>query len=442
MIDRHHRTGVLRSRPLRALLAAEVISTTGSQMTWLALPWFVLTTTGSASRMSFVVAAEVGAYALFGVPAGSVVARLGARRTMLLMDGVRAPTMLMVPLLYWTDELSYPLLLAFSFLIGALGTPYGAAQRVVVPELLGEDEGIVTQASALFQSATRFTILAGPPIAGILIGLIGAPAVLVIDAATFAAAFVLVVLLVPPTAAAAAAEAGAGPAPSDRAGVLAGVAYVRRDPLLRLWAIGLTLGDAAWQVIFVATPVLVYTYYGGHATLAGLILGGFGGGAIAGNAVSYRFFPAGVPPRIVAGVLLVQALPLWLLALPVASAVLVAALVVSGFANGIANPTLHATLTLRPPPPVRAQVISALFTASAVGGPLALLVRSGIHHGRRPGRACRGRRHPACGDAGDRLVTADPMGRGCDGRRAHDRRSLSLSNTSSSNTMSPVRRNP
>ncbi|MDX6544906.1 MAG: hypothetical protein QOG02_680, partial [Gaiellales bacterium] len=78
---------MLRSRPLRALLAAEVISTTGSQMTWLALPWFVLTTTGSASRMSFVVAAEVGAYVLFGVPAGAVVARLGARRTMLLTDG-------------------------------------------------------------------------------------------------------------------------------------------------------------------------------------------------------------------------------------------------------------------------------------------------------------------------------------------------------------------
>jgi predicted MFS family arabinose efflux permease len=369
MSDQRHRASVLRSRPLRALLAAEVISTTGSQMTWLALPWFVLTTTGSASRMSFVVAAEVGAYALFGVPAGTVVARLGARRTMLIMDGVRAPTMLMVPLLYWTGGLSYGLLLAFAFLIGALGTPYGAAQRVVVPELLGEDGGAVTQASALFQSATRFTILVGPPFAGILIGLIGAPAVLVIDAATFALAFVLVALLVPATA----SLVGAG-APADRGGVLAGVAYVRRDPLLRLWAIGMTLGDGAWQVIFVGTPVLVYAHYGGDATLAGLILGGFGGGAVAGNAVSYRFFPTGVPPRIVAGVLLIQALPVWLLALPVASAVLVGALVLSGLGNGVANPTLHATLTLRPPPPVRAQVISALFTASAVGGPLALLV--------------------------------------------------------------------
>ena len=49
---------MLRDRGLRALLAAEVISTTGSMMTWLALPWFVLSTTGSASRMGVVLAAD------------------------------------------------------------------------------------------------------------------------------------------------------------------------------------------------------------------------------------------------------------------------------------------------------------------------------------------------------------------------------------------------
>ncbi len=36
---------MLRNRGLAALLAAEVVSTTGSMMTWLALPWFVLATT-------------------------------------------------------------------------------------------------------------------------------------------------------------------------------------------------------------------------------------------------------------------------------------------------------------------------------------------------------------------------------------------------------------
>jgi MFS family permease len=52
------RSDLLRDRSIVALLAAEVISTTGAQMTWLALPWFVLVTTGSATRTTFVVGAR------------------------------------------------------------------------------------------------------------------------------------------------------------------------------------------------------------------------------------------------------------------------------------------------------------------------------------------------------------------------------------------------
>ena len=51
------RRALLRQRSLVALLAAEVISTTGVQMTWLALPWFVIVTTHSATQTTYVVAA-------------------------------------------------------------------------------------------------------------------------------------------------------------------------------------------------------------------------------------------------------------------------------------------------------------------------------------------------------------------------------------------------
>jgi hypothetical protein len=53
------RAEILRNGPLRALLAAEVISTTGAQMTWLALPWFVLVTTDSPAQMTLVMIAEL-----------------------------------------------------------------------------------------------------------------------------------------------------------------------------------------------------------------------------------------------------------------------------------------------------------------------------------------------------------------------------------------------
>ena len=72
---------MLRNRSLAALLAAEVVSTTGSQMTWLALPWFVLLTSGSATRMSLVVAAALIGARRRRDPGGKLVARIGARRT-------------------------------------------------------------------------------------------------------------------------------------------------------------------------------------------------------------------------------------------------------------------------------------------------------------------------------------------------------------------------
>jgi MFS family permease len=71
------RSALLRQRPLVALLGAEVISTTGAQMTWLALPWFVIVTTHSATQTTYVVAAEVIGLALLGLPGGRLLGRLG-----------------------------------------------------------------------------------------------------------------------------------------------------------------------------------------------------------------------------------------------------------------------------------------------------------------------------------------------------------------------------
>jgi hypothetical protein len=91
------RPGLLADRRLAALLAAEVVSTTGAQMTWVALPWFVLVTTGSATKTTFVVAAEVIGQRVLGLPGGRLLGGSAGGRTMLLCDGVRAPLMTAIP---------------------------------------------------------------------------------------------------------------------------------------------------------------------------------------------------------------------------------------------------------------------------------------------------------------------------------------------------------
>ncbi|HEY1370273.1 MAG TPA: MFS transporter [Gaiellaceae bacterium] len=356
----------LTGAPVRALLAGELLSTLGSQMTWLALPWFVLTTSGSAQQMSLVVAAEAGGYALFGVPSGSLVGRLGARRTMLACDAVRAPLIALVPAAHWTGHLGLGGLVAITFAVGALSTPYGAAKRIVVPELLGEDPTDIGRVNAVFQAAVRTTTLAGPALAGVLIGVVGAPSVLVLDAFTYAIAFALVAFFVPRT----------DPVRTDEpaAGMLDGLRYLRRDRLLGSWTLALVAGDGAFTVIFAALPVLVLSDYGGNPRLAGLLLGAWGAGAVIGNGAFLRFLGDADGLRVVALGILPQAAPLWLLVAPAPVWVGLLALLASGIANGVVNPPAHALLTLRPPPAVRPHVLTALFTASTLAAPAGLLL--------------------------------------------------------------------
>ena len=373
------RAEILRNGPLRALLAAEVISTTGAQMTWLALPWFVLVTTDSPAQMTLVMIAELVGLTAAGLPSGALLQRLGARRTMLAADAIRAPLMLLVPVLHWSGNLSFPVLLGLAFALGTFGAPYFAAQRLIVPELLGEDESVVTQANALFQGAIRATLLLGPPVAGVLIGIFGAPSVLLIDAATYVVSFVLVQIFVPRRAPL--------PVEDTTRGVLAGLRFLASEPLLRVWIPLFVAGDAAWQAFFAAVPVLVVESYDAHATIAGILFAGFGAGCIVGNIASFRFLTDRIDGlRLVALSVPFQALPLWILPLHVGAPVLVAAIFASGIANGICNPTIHATMTLRMPPAIRAKAMTANMTIWGLGMPLGLIIAGPVlsTYGARP----------------------------------------------------------
>ncbi len=361
------RSELLRDRSLLALLAAEVISTTGGQMTWLALPWFVLVTTGSATQTTFVVAGEVIGLALLGLPGGRLLGRIGARRTMILCDGARAPLMLVIPILHWTGGLSFALLVAVAFGLGALSAPYFAAQKVIVPELLGEDEKQITEANALFQAATRTTMLAGPAIGGILIGIIGATSVLLIDAGTYVVAVVLVAGFVPRREPIAQED--------EHRSLGAGFRFIARDRLLRVWWPAFALGDAAWTAFSISVPVLVLTRFGHHAWIAGWLIASFGVGALIGNVVSFRFLARRFDGfAVIAAFVLGQAAPLWLLWLKFPAAGLSALILASGIANGLVNPSLHAIMTLRVPPPLRPTVLTTSMVGWAVVNPLGLFV--------------------------------------------------------------------
>jgi MFS family permease len=365
------RRDLFRSRSVVSLLGAEVISTTGSQMTWIALPWFVLVTTGSATKMSFVVAAELLGVAALGIPGGRLLGKFGARKTMLLCDGARAPLMLVIPILHWTGGLSFAVLLVVSFGLGALTAPYFAAQKVIVPELMGEDEKRVSEANALFQAATRTTLLLGPALGGVLIGVLGATSVLLVDATTYIVSFLLVALFVPQ-------RPPVEQEAEDRS-IRVGIRFILRDRLLRVWWPSFAIGDAAWNAFFVTVPVLVLARFGHEPQIAGWLFAAFGIGAVAGNVIFFRFLANRFDGlALISACVMGQALPLWLLWLPIPPTGLAAALLMSGLANGLVNPSLHTISTLRIPAALRPNVMTSMMVFWALVNPLGVFLAGPI----------------------------------------------------------------
>ena len=359
------RRELFRHRGLLGLLARDVVSMTGSQMTWVALPWFVLTTTGSPSRMAIVLAVESASIALFGFTLGNIVTKLGPRRTMLLADGVRAPLTVVIPILHWADALSFPLLLVLVAAISALITPSFSSKAALLPDLVGDDETRLTEANALLQGAGRITLLLGPPLGGALIAVIGATSVLVIDAVSFLVAFMLVATLV---------RGRWEPEPHEDRGLAAGIRFILRDRLLRTWGTVVVISDALWLGLFAALPVLVIERYGEHPEIVGLAWGAWGGGAVLGSVVAFRFVASFDRLLVSSFGELGMIIPLWLLLVDGPPLMLAGLMLASGLANGLVNAPIHTIVQLRTPRALRQKVWGAIIAGSAVIGPVVLLI--------------------------------------------------------------------
>jgi MFS family permease len=356
---------VLRNRSLATIMVAEFVSLTGSSMTFVALPWFVLITTGSTARMGWVLAAELVPMGVFGIPSGALIGRLGAKRTMNASDAARAPLMALIPILHWTGHLSFAGLLAITFATGCFLAPYYASARLILPEALGEDEQVVAQGSAFVQAVTQVTQLGGPILGGFMIAWISAPGVLLIDASTYLFSFVVIFVFV---------RAGAKRAPdAAAAGLFAGLAYVVRDRLLGPSLAAAAVLNFVAQGLVASLPVLVYRRYGADTKILGFLFGAFGAGALIGSLGAAGIVKKIPLMRLAAIAILAMAVPLWLLAMPMPWATVIVVLAAFGVCAPFVNAPMMAVMTVRTPEPLRPKVMTAVMTIANVIGPLGFL---------------------------------------------------------------------
>src|SRR5215213_1324814 len=109
--------------PILALLGANAVSETGNVLAFVAMPWFVLQTTGSAAKTGLTGGAFLLAAVVAGVVGGPVLDRIGFKRASIVADLASAVAVASIPLLFHTIGLAFWELLALVFLGGFLASP-------------------------------------------------------------------------------------------------------------------------------------------------------------------------------------------------------------------------------------------------------------------------------------------------------------------------------
>jgi MFS family permease len=216
-------------RRLSGALAAQAVSWTGTRLSAIALPWFVLTTTGSAVETGIIAFVEMAPYIICQVLVGPVIDRVGPRRVSIIGDLISMTAMGAVPVLYSMHALHLTLLWPLVAVAGASRGPGDAAKAVFIPAATEAANVSLERGTGLSGSIDRLASTIGPAAAGLLVAAIGAPYALAMTAAMFGLGAGIVTAVIPLEGA---------PAGSDHdAGYLArlrgGAAFLRQERLLR-----------------------------------------------------------------------------------------------------------------------------------------------------------------------------------------------------------------
>ena len=348
-----------RGTALWGWLGSETVSLMGTRLSMIAIPWLVLTTTGSPLLTGLVAFAEMAPYVLLKALTGPVVDRVGARRVCVAADLVSLVVVGAVPLLHALDLLAYPVLLVLVTLTGAVRGPGDGAKQALVPAVVDASGVSLERATGLQGACERLASTVGAAAAGALVAAVGPATALVVDAASFGVSALLLALTAPHPAADL-TKADAGAAPYLRR-LREGWEFLRNEPVLLAMTLMVAVSnllDAAFTTVLV--PVWAQETEGGAQAL-GLWFGCFSAAAVGGSLVASAWGDR-LPryPVYVAAFLLAGPPRFLLLALDVETGLglrlVVGVTVVSGFACGFINPVLGAVLYERIPPGLTGRV--------------------------------------------------------------------------------------
>jgi len=257
----------------------------GGQMTAVAVPWFILETTGSAARAGLMGTALALGGVLASLFSGPLIDRMGFKRGSVITDAAAAVFIAGIPLLYIAGVLQFWQILVLGFLATCMNAPGDSARYALVPGLAARAAMTIERANAVDRAVARATMLVGPLVGGVLIATLGAANVLLVDALTFVVSAVLVAVFVRRSSQQPAADAAMPNERSYRAELVAGLRFVFANTMLLSIVLVAALANGLDAALgSVVLPVYAREVWDSPTSLGGLI-SALGAGTLIGTAV-------------------------------------------------------------------------------------------------------------------------------------------------------------
>jgi len=354
-------TGPRRRTPLLGLAVVVALGYIGTRVSALAIPWFVLTSTGSATATAVVAAAELGPYVIVKVLGGPVVDRLGQRRVSIVSDLASAAALLVVPLLHSYGMLPFGVLVTLVAIIGALRGPGDTAKHTCQPFVADLAGWPLERATGIFGAIERGSGLVAPALATLVITFVSPVGGLVVNAVCFGLGALVAWLTLPRVvdrvSTSATGEGTPVGAASYRRSLAEGFSFLYRDPAL----MALTVMVAVTNLFDLAKATVLLPVWAERSpygiAAVGLLLTCFAVFSVISSLLASALGPR-LPRRLVffVGFALCGPPPFLVLGfdLPLPTVAIVYA--VGGFASGFLNPILGAVFFERIPRPLLGRV--------------------------------------------------------------------------------------
>lgn len=177
---------LLRDRAYRRLWTSILMSSTGAQITMLALPLTAaVLLNATPQQMGLLTALELLPFVLFSLPGGVWLDRMRKLPVYVAGELTLAAALLTVPIAHWAGCLSMGWLYLVGFVLGSVHTVAGSAAQVVLTQVVPRSR--LVEAHAKNALASSGPEVAGPALGGMLIKAAGPPLALVVDALLLAA---------------------------------------------------------------------------------------------------------------------------------------------------------------------------------------------------------------------------------------------------------------